>query len=228
MARRRVFHVKIECTGIKSDLAVTANKFAVLGRPVVFEKTDTGSIALRFDGAIVGHLDDVLGTQVIAALDRGQAFAVKIENAYQTYDQRLKPTTQRLDLRVEYFLERDQPAIIAPKAVYQPQPKSFFTKVAGVSFRQDVVAGCRRGDRLILKREPDNPKDAGAIMILRENGEHVGYVPAHVSRNGDRSGLTYQLDRGDQLLCRVKDVTGGVGSPLLRMPLRRFRWPTRF
>ena len=228
MARRRVFHVKIECSGIKSDLAVTANKFAVLGRPVVFEKTDTGSIALRFDGAIVGHLDDVLGTQVIAALDRGQAFAVKIENAYQTYDQRLKPTTQRLDLRVEYFLERDQPAIIAPKAVYQPQPKSFFTKVAGVSFRQDVVAGCRRGDRLILKREPDNPKDAGAIMILRENGEHVGYVPAHVSRNGDRSGLTYQLDRGDQLLCRVKDVTGGVGSPLLRMPLRRFRWPTRF
>jgi len=216
VARRRVFRVKVECTGIVSDLSITANRFALFGRPVLFEKADGGSIALRLDGAIIGHLDDPLGTQVMTALDRGQAFTAKIENAYQNYDRRLKPTTARLDLKVGYFLEKDQPPIVVPKPFHQsePAPKSFFTKVAGISFRQDVASRCRTGDPLILVREPDNPKDEGAIKILRDNGEHVGYVPAHVSRNGDRSGLAYQMDRGDQLLCRVKDVTGGFGKTI--------------
>jgi hypothetical protein len=214
MARRRVFHVKVECTGIKTDLAVTANKFALFGRPVILEKTESGSIALRFDGAIVGHLDDVLGTQVIAALDRGQAFTAKIENAYQNYDARLKPTSQRLDLKVEYLLEKDQPAIEIPKPVYTYKPHSFFTKVAGITFdgRQRIAAQCYEGERLFLIREPNNPKDRGAIKIVRRNGDQLGYVPRDVARYGDPTGLSFRMDRGDDYQCRIKDRTGGTSG----------------
>lgn len=97
------------------------------------------------------------------------------------------------------------PKTVSPRST----GKSFFTKVTGISLHQEAAAQCQEGEQLILVREPDNPKDPGAIKILRENGEQVGYVPAHVSRNGDKSGLAFRIDRGDHYLCRVKDVTGG-------------------
>jgi hypothetical protein len=39
-------------------------------------------------------------------------------------------------------------------------------------------------------------------------------VPAHVSRYGDESGLSYRMDRGETHYCRVKNVTGGNGSTI--------------
>jgi hypothetical protein len=213
MPRRRVFHIKVECTGIKSDLGVTANRFALFGRTIILEKSPSGSVDLFFDGAVVGQLDDVVGPQVAAALDRGQMFTAKIENAYQNYDARLKPTTARLDLKVTYFSARNQLAIEVPKPVYKYQPSSFFTKVAGVTFndRQQMITRCYEGERLFLIREPDNPKDKGAIKIMRGNGEHLGYVPRDVARAGDPAGLSFRMDRGDEYRCRIKDLTGGNG-----------------
>jgi hypothetical protein len=40
-------------------------------------------------------------------------------------------------------------------------------------------------------------------------GEQLGFVPAHVSRFGDPSGLSSGMDRGDKYECRIKDLTGG-------------------
>ena len=122
--------------------------------------------------------------------------------------------TVRLDLKIEYVLPSGHVPITVPKQIGQSTPKSFFTKVAGISYRQDVAEHCFAGERLVLVREPNNPKDAGAIKILRENGEHLGYIPAHVSRHGDRSGLSYGMDQGNKYLCRVKEVTGGFGRTL--------------
>jgi hypothetical protein len=49
----------------------------------------------------------------------------------------------------------------------------------------------------------------GAIKVMRLNGEQLGFIPAHVSRGFDPSGLASQIDRGDKYGCRIKDLTGG-------------------
>mgnify|MGYP000371503674 CR=1 FL=1 len=51
--------------------------------------------------------------------------------------------------------------------------------IAGTSYRdvKKVEPTLQPGDFLVLKREPNNPHDALAIMILSESGHHLGYVP---------------------------------------------------
>ena len=93
-----------------------------------------------------------------------------------------------------------------------PKGASFFTKVAGVTHRnnnrtsrQSLIARCSVGEELILEREPDNAVDPNAIKVCRRSGEQLGYIPAHVAA----SGLARDLDRGDTPKCRITDLTGG-------------------
>lgn len=162
-----------------------------------------------------GHLDNNVGPQVASAIDRGVSFTVAIKTAHQNYDDRFKPTTGSIRLKIEYQLEKNQPAIEVPKAAMRANakrpPRRFFTKIAGVTFegRQQIIARCSAGEKLRLVRDPSNPFDKGAIKVVRLNGEQLGFIPAHVSRGGDSSGLAFQLDRGHEYQCRIKDVTGG-------------------
>ena len=72
MARRRVFQTKVECLLTSADLGLTSNKNAIVGRTVTLEKSASNSeVAVCLDGAVVGHLDNVLGPQVASAIDRG-------------------------------------------------------------------------------------------------------------------------------------------------------------
>jgi hypothetical protein len=91
------------------------------------------------------------------------------------------------------------------------QPNSFFTKIAGVTFegRQRIISRCSEGEQLVLRRDPINRFDEGAIKVLRLNGEQLGFIPEHVSRCGDPSGLAFQMDRGSEYSCRIKNLTGG-------------------
>ena len=146
-------------------------------------------------------------------------FSATIERACPIYSDKLKPTGAQLDIKVEYFLEKGQPAIATEKywrCVPCPNGEthtsgSFFTKVAGVTFegRQRVVARCSVGERLVLVRDPNNRFDKGAIRVLRSNGEQLGFIPSHVSRSGNSSGLAFRMDRGDTYHCRISDITGG-------------------
>lgn len=115
-------------------------------------------------------------------------------------------------------MEKGEPAIetekcwrCVPGPEQPPKPRSFFTTVAGVTFegRQRIVARCSVGERLILVRDPNNRHDMGAIKVMRLNGEQLGFVPAHVSRGRDSSGLAYRMDRGDKYECRISALTGG-------------------
>ncbi len=55
------------------------------------------------------------------------------------------------------------------------------TNVAGIQYYSGlflVNAGIiREGQRLLLRREPDNPYDEKAIEVFTEGGEKVGYIP---------------------------------------------------
>jgi len=217
MARRRVFKTRAECPGITTDLEPTSRREQMIGRHVTLEKAPDSQVNIILDGAIVGQLDSAVGNQVALALDRGQLFAAVIINAYPIYNDKFKQTSAHIDIKVEYLLEKNQPAIEAPTswraipAESSRAANSFFTKIAGVSYegRQQIIARCSVGESLVLVRDPRNEFDAGAIKVLRPNGEQLGFIPSHVSRAGDPSGLAYCMDHGSRYECKIKDKTGG-------------------
>jgi hypothetical protein len=58
------------------------------------------------------------------------------------------------------------------------EARQFHLRVAGVSYRQDVVRRCSVGERLKLVPEPTNIVDPKAVMVCRLNGEQLGYIQA--------------------------------------------------
>ena len=93
-------------------------------------------------------------------------------------------------------------------------PRSFFTKIVGVTHRnkdrtsrQRLIAQCCVGEELILEREPDNPVDTNAIKVLRATGQQLGYIRAEVAANH----LARDLDHGERPKCRIVNLTGGDG-----------------
>jgi hypothetical protein len=47
--------------------------------------------------------------------------------------------------------------------------------------RQQIIAKCRAGDKLLLIPEPNNPKDSYAVMVCRLSGEQIGYINADLA-----------------------------------------------
>jgi hypothetical protein len=80
--------------------------------------------------------------------------------------------------------------------------------------RQHTVATCSVGECLLLVRDPKDRFDKGAIKVMRLNGEQLGFIPEHVSRGGDSSGLASRMDRGKKYRSRISDLTGGGGMTL--------------
>ena len=37
----------------------------------------------------------------------------------------------------------------------------------------------------------------------------IGFIPTHVSRSGDSSGLAFRMDQGSEYGCRITNITGG-------------------
>lgn len=75
------------------------------------------------------------------------------------------------------------------------------THIAGTSHVpiREIEPGLAVADSLILRREPDNPHDPLAILILTEKGEKLGYVPR------DRNEILARLmDAGKFLFARLE------------------------
>ena len=68
------------------------------------------------------------------------------------------------------------------------------TEVAGSNYVdwETLYAGLEPGERLELKREPENTYDANAVMVMDKEGNKLGYIPAY--RNKDLAG---RLDTGE-------------------------------
>ncbi len=60
--------------------------------------------------------------------------------------------------------------------------RHIFTKVAGVSFQnrdgsfRQTILSRKPLDRLVLRRELDNPVSKTAVSVLLETGEQIGYL----------------------------------------------------
>jgi len=66
----------------------------------------------------------------------------------------------------------------------------FEVSVAGVSWRQSVVAKVSCGDVVEVRAEPDNEHDSNAMAVLRA-GEKMGYLPKAVARRVRADGVLY-------------------------------------
>lgn len=73
--------------------------------------------------------------------------------------------------------------------------------VAGVSHHsaKENETSLHPGAILALKREPNNPHDGLAIMILSEAGQHLGYVP-----RAKNEVLARLMDAGKLLFARLE------------------------
>ena len=92
---------------------------------------------------------------------------------------------------------------------------SFQTKVVGITesnpdgtSRQELIRRCRRGEPLLLIREPDNPDDENAIAVCRQSGEAIGYLTKYVAED-----LAPQIDAGKILDAKLKRFTRHRGEP---------------
>lgn len=85
--------------------------------------------------------------------------------------------------------------------------EEFFTKVVGVTFenRQEVAASLREGEQVFLEREFDNPYDSNSVKVVNSSKVQVGHLNARLARH-----FAPLLDRGDQYLASVSQVTGGA------------------
>jgi hypothetical protein len=88
--------------------------------------------------------------------------------------------------------------------------RHFMTKVAGVSYknpdgsrRQDVADGCKTGELLEMRPEPDNPHDPNAIGIYDVTGSQLGFFGAHLCEE-----VHDNLQRGYNYQALVSEVTG--------------------
>ena len=96
-------------------------------------------------------------------------FVVK---ALPTHERTVGNVATKLAEDFGYCVKKPQPLRRSPK------PQVIDTVVVGVTHdgRQEVVERLWPGEEVILRREPNNLYDRNAIMVLRSNGEQVGYI----------------------------------------------------
>lgn len=78
------------------------------------------------------------------------------------------------------------------------------TFVAGTTHVKDrsVFEEIKEGDKLILKRQPDNRFDELAILVLAQSGKKLGYVPEK-----DNPVLARLMDAGKKLTASVENIS---------------------
>lgn len=83
------------------------------------------------------------------------------------------------------------------------------------SSRQAELKRCKPGERIELRREPDNPHDADAVAVYSARGVQVGYIAsAHAEWIGG------QIDRGKPTQAIVECVKGGGKGEKLGLVIR--------
>jgi hypothetical protein len=88
------------------------------------------------------------------------------------------------------------------------------TYVAGTAYHQASAAmpGLRPGDRVDLRREPENRYDPRAVQMRTTSGAMLGYVP-----RTDNQALCNLMDAGFRLEGRVSSLSPDRRQPEIRV-----------
>jgi hypothetical protein len=79
----------------------------------------------------------------------------------------------------------------------------FDTFIAGTTYVKDktVLENIKIGDKLVLRREPDNKYDDMAILVLSTEGAKLGYIPEK-----DNPVFARLMDAGKLMTAKVDDI----------------------
>jgi HIRAN domain-containing protein len=91
---------------------------------------------------------------------------------------------------LEVFAQEPVPTV---RLLVQSSPLAGFRYHAAAQVWHEL----RVGDRLELRREPDNPHDANAVSVCWRGGK-LGYLPRR-----ENAAVSWSLDRGQQLHARI-------------------------
>ncbi len=87
------------------------------------------------------------------------------------------------------------------------------THIAGIRYkssdgrsRRYYVKKLQPREKLLLLREPDNPKDKKAVKILNTDGKLLGYLP-----RGDARTIAGYMDEGEKTAAVVKNIDYKLG-----------------
>jgi hypothetical protein len=83
--------------------------------------------------------------------------------------------------------------------------------------RQKVIANLRPGEPAYLVRECNNPHDANAVMVVRENGQDIGFLAREPAVE-----IAARLDAGSPVTATVvgtKTLTSRGGQAVLGVDL---------
>ena len=108
-------------------------------------------------------------------------------------------------------------ALAAPAVVAADAPAEVglvATYVAGTPYREASAAlrRLRPGDRVDLRREPDNRYDPRAVQARTVGGAMLGYVP-----RTDNQALCNLMDAGFRLEARVSSLSPDRRQPEIRL-----------
>ena len=90
------------------------------------------------------------------------------------------------EYQISNLSSKDVTAVLYSPAEFKLMPAFsrnimlLYTEVAGcghVEGIQDLLSALALGQRVILRREPENPYDEQAVLVLNQNMEKLGYIP---------------------------------------------------
>ncbi|MED3955571.1 HIRAN domain-containing protein [Priestia aryabhattai] len=130
----------------------------------------------------------------------------EIQKIVDNYHYHLGKTYELIDVSEPYKNREDDNHRVYIKVTKKRKIYSFATRVAGVHVdgRQGLLSRMTDDTPLFLEREPLNPFDKNAIMVLAEidgTKKHVGYI--HASFSKDISPL---MDKGEPIVIKNKGV----------------------
>lgn len=86
--------------------------------------------------------------------------------------------------------------------------KIYPVAIVGEQNYQSAVNTCRRGEKAYVLREPDNPYDAMALVVLNERGDTIGYI----GRDHWLQDVVHQQER--MPVASIKDIEPTDGGNL--------------
>lgn len=129
------------------------------------------------------------------------------------------------------FIQRLQPVFAAEherhvtedierRSEYLPPVRHFYTKVAGVTYRnddgsdrQEILSTCSLLQSLRMEHEDNNPHDPNAVRVCTEDGRQIGHLFRDVA-----SDVWWRMQHGFTYAAISANITGGTkANPQLGM-----------
>lgn len=125
------------------------------------------------------------------------------------------PEHEVLKIKLMPLIPGDPPKRRGAKRV----TRRFETRIAGLDYanrdgsdRHEILSTCKIGEDVNLVREPNNSHDENAIMVVRKNGQQLGYLRREVAKR-----LVTQVKVADLLGAEIAEYDGA--NALLRVVL---------